>query len=372
MANVDAPGSAHAHATADGARISPRFVAQISELITGQPRRAALGVTHYMNVSDTSTHLKQLAQGVDAIRAEFDALLQRTSEAYRELVVRSERDSVVCADEIARARVAKEVAEEAHECMLYVLDKPAGSSPKIFANSDCPRDCDARGRVRNDRFNVDTGKGMRLLDFVETRAARTAKLEPAHVAAIRIYTTAAYKQLNGPLRELGKEIASRSDETDAEEEAISSEGSGRADRGSHPLPVTVSFLTAAIGKLRAVGANDDATTKLDLWRGMRDVTVPDSFMQHGGTELAPMSTTTSMEMALQYALSERALVFKLRTDSFMNRGASVKFLSAYPNEMEVLYPPLTYLRATGKEERFSMGSGRQGHIVEVVPTFGGA
>ena len=62
--------------------------------------------------------------------------------------------------------------------------------------------------------------------------ARTARLEEAHVAALRAYTTAIYKVLNNPLRDL--------DRTEP-----------------HPFPVTIAFLREAIGKLRAVGAQED-------------------------------------------------------------------------------------------------------------------
>ena len=37
------------------------------------------------------------------------------------------------------------------------------------------------------------------------------------------------------------------------------------------------------------------------------------------------------------------------SDSSMGRGASIQFLSAFPNESEVLFPPLTYLKSTGKQ-----------------------
>lgn len=84
-----------------------------------------------------------------------------------------------------------------------------------------------------------------------------------------------------------------------------------------------------------------------------------------------MSTTTSLEVAVQYAAGAKsALIFKLRTDSFMQRGASIGFLSAFPTEEEVLYPPLTYLKPTGKT-RTVVGKGRFFTVVEVVPQFGG-
>ena len=106
--------------------------------------------------------------------------------------------------------------------------------------------------------------------------------------------------------------------------------------------MTISLLTASIGKLRAVEAKDTAraNAKLDLWRGMRDLSVPDEFMANGGTELAPMSTSTDVQMALQYAASSRGLIFKVRTDNFMGRGASIAFLSSFPAEQETIFPPL--------------------------------
>lgn len=111
-----------------------------------------------------------------------------------------------------------------------------------------------------------------------------------------------------------------------------------------------------------------ATAKLDLWRGMRDLTTSAAFTAEGGSEIAPMSTTTSLAVALHYADSKNVLLFKLRTDSFMGRGASIRFLSAFPGEDEVLFPPLTYLQ-TSSVNHFTH-SGRRFEVVEVVPHFG--
>ena len=83
-----------------------------------------------------------------------------------------------------------------------------------------------------------------------------------------------------------------------------------------------------------------------------------------------MSTTTKLEVAVQYSTAATSLLFKLRTESFMQRGASIQFLSAFPAEEEVLYPQLTFLKPTGKT--FSMSfKGRMFVVVEVVPQFGG-
>ena len=83
-----------------------------------------------------------------------------------------------------------------------------------------------------------------------------------------------------------------------------------------------------------------------------------------------MSTTSKLEVAVQYSTAANSLLFKLRTNSFMQRGASIQFLSAFPGEEEVLYPPLTYLKPTGKTLSVPF-MGRLFRVVEVAPQFGG-
>ena len=151
------------------------------------------------------------------------------------------------------------------ECVQYCLHEAAGSSTKLFPNSLHARDCDANGR-RSDRTTT-SAAGMRLADFCALPAATTAKLTEAHVAALRIYSTAAFKVLNFPLR----------------------------DRVKHPCPVTVWYLSDAVSRLRAVDAADAAkvTSKLDLWRGMKDVRVTDDFAARGGTEVRSVAVQSN-------------------------------------------------------------------------------
>ena len=344
---------------------STRFASTISALISGQAVDAALGVVHFMNTSPALLRVG-MARGVAEIEAEFAAFLAITKERSDPSADGAAAGGI--GGEQSASNVwwdSVEVAEEAYECMRYCLFERAGSSSVSFPNSAYARDCDEHG-VRPDRLAADGG-GMRLADFAATREASLAKLELAHVAACRIYTTAAFKVINGPLRH------------------------AKAHE-PHPLPVTVSFLGEAIRRLRAVSAIDatKANAKLDLWRGMRDLCVSESFLAAGGTEIAPMSTTSSLEVALAYAgaaaaataatgpatacgKGESVLLFKLRTDSFMARGASIRFLSAFPGEDEILFPPLTFLQPTGRILRThadSGGSSQPCEIVEVVPHFG--
>ena len=82
-----------------------------------------------------------------------------------------------------------------------------------------------------------------------------------------------------------------------------------------------------------------------------------------------MSTTTQLKVALQYAEAQHSLLLKLKTDSFMGRGVSIQFLSCFPGEAEVLFPPLTYLKPTGKREELEFGE-RSIVVEEVVPHMG--
>ena len=113
-----------------------------------------------------------------------------------------------------------------------------------------------------------------------------------------------------------------------------------------------------------------------LWRGMRNVNTTDAFLEHGGSELAPCSTTPKLEVAIRYAKDwdskeshvDHALIFRVLVDDFMHQGPDLRFLSVFPHEQEALYPPLTYFKPCGKTERI-VYSGTEFTIVDVRPTF---
>ena len=62
-----------------------------------------------------------------------------------------------------------------------------------------------------------------------------------------------------------------------------------------------------------------------------------------------MSTTADLKVALKYSASKQPLIFKIHTRGFEDRGADISFLSAFPEESEYLFPPLTFLRRSGAE-----------------------
>ena len=63
-----------------------------------------------------------------------------------------------------------------------------------------------------------------------------------------------------------------------------------------------------------------------------------------------MSTTSSLKVAMQYLASENSLLLRVITKNFMVRGPEISFLSAFPEEQEFLFPPLTYIEPVGKSQ----------------------
>ena len=63
-----------------------------------------------------------------------------------------------------------------------------------------------------------------------------------------------------------------------------------------------------------------------------------------------------------------SLLFKIRVPNALKHGADLSWLSAFPCESEVLYPPLTFLQPCGKiQEIKSKISGASLIIIEVEP-----
>jgi hypothetical protein len=87
-----------------------------------------------------------------------------------------------------------------------------------------------------------------------------------------------------------------------------------------------------------------------------------------------MSTTSDLEVALRYAVdlstSGSVLLLRLRTSSFMERGADLTFVSAFPGEAEVLYPPLTYLQVKNSPRKHMLPNGIEVTVIDTVPHFG--
>lgn len=116
--------------------------------------------------------------------------------------------------------------------------------------------------------------------------------------------------------------------------------------------MTVSYINEAIKQLRATASSLELYPV--LWRGFENTRIREEFLKDrkGGCELGLMSTTNSLSIATMYSKSieGNALLFKIKVDNMKQLGADISWLSAFPQEEEILYPPLTYLQPTGKVE----------------------
>lgn len=211
--------------------------------------------------------------------------------------------------------------------MQYVLDLPA-KEEKVTGND---------GQTAWRDLNHD---GMTLEDFGKHEMARTADLTLAEVAALRLYTTSSFHLVNKPLRRQIKPV---------------------------PLPTTTRLIYSALKKMRAIHmSSKSAFRRIYLWRGLKNIVVDEAFLRLGGTEMACMSTSPNMRVVAGYAQSEDPLLFRILVDSPMEMGADIQWLSTFPNEEEVLYPPLTYLKVFCKQSIRGM---EKGCVITVKPSF---
>jgi hypothetical protein len=98
---------------------------------------------------------------------------------------------------------------------------------------------------------------------------------------------------------------------------------------------------------------------------LQDLKLTDDFIKNGGAELGCMSTSTNKDIVANYAMSHQPLVFRVISGGFMGCGAEISWLSMYPAEKEILYPPLTYLKCV----RITKIKNSVGVIADVSPHF---
>ena len=224
-------------------------------------------------------------------------------------------------------------------CARYRLDHTSIQADLNYIIAEAASEVECWNGVR------DKGRsGKKLEWFRKSKEAVDCCLTDAEVASLRFYTSHSFEAINVPLRDSSRTTA-------------------------HPLPAIVSLVEKGLKKLRAVGCDEKQKTVI-LWRGSSNMKIPEEFMADGGTELAPMSTTTDLNVALTYALkgaSAPAVIFRIVTDNNLSRGPDLKWISLFPGESETLFPPLTYIQPTGKTQVL-MHAGCQATVVEVRPT----
>lgn len=175
-----------------------------------------------------------------------------------------------------------------------------------------------------------------LRDFHEA-APREAGLSLVEVGVLRMYTHEFFRPWNDALRCCGQAL--------------------------HDWATCVTILYGAIIKLSAVITRKARSNEVvrKVWRGVSETTrsLPRDFYEPtwsnnrtpGGAELGFMSTSTDTQTARDFVENGTSgSVLELEFDA-ASRGADVQFLSVWPAEQEVLFPPCTMITVRSVEMR---------------------
>jgi hypothetical protein len=182
-----------------------------------------------------------------------------------------------------------------------------------------------------------TQKTKTIENIMKEDVVADSKLEKSHVVALRLYTTSTFKSINDALRD-----------THA--------------TGPNPFAAIVIFAAEGIMQLRDPRYVGGETS---FWRGMTDVKASKEFIEQGGSELGFMSTSRDQTVAVDFANGGCPMVIEVVVNEYLERGADISFLSQFPLEKEILYPPLTYLKHISSSE--SSINGKKAHVFRVKP-----
>ena len=227
--------------------------------------------------------------------------------------------------------IFRSMAEEARfnegskwwEEFLYVVVRAAEEDV-----ADLPSTAKFKGKISSSGDVIVRDRGhanMTLMDFCEHEMATAAGLSPAEVAAIRLYSGPMFEPMNRALRS-----------ADIKDWAT-----------------TIGCCYSGVLKL-------SFTSKpARVYRGVKevDMQLPPEFLScsegkfAGGVERAFMSTTKSAAVALDYSGGGATPGSIFVIDFDMNsRGASIQWVSQYPHEEELLFPPCTGLASLDVSE----------------------
>ena len=373
--------------------LSSNLVGSVKDLHTGQFKDAAYGLRAYLQVDDSWDEL--VACSLEGMQAEVDLLkdcpdcarvqadvLQQLGRSGDAAVTYKLALALADLQEQRRGRQALNAARIAQDlrmqlcategwyyglpnsikwpCDTLKVDSSAFCQPMC---KHCQKYCLDYSSISADLRYImheaasektewngirDRGRaGRRLADFMKEWQAAAAQLTAAELAALRLYTSHSFNCINIPMRDTDR-------------------------KSPHPLPGIVSNIQRGLKKLRALGSAESSSKQtVVLWRGMGNMQLPPQFSAEGGTELAPMSTTTDLGVAIGYAVKKHtrsALLFRFVTRNNLERGADVQWLSMFPGESETLFPPLTFIQRTRAEPQVVVHNGVTVTVVELSTT----
>mmetsp|Transcript_38330 Transcript_38330/g.120666 ORF Transcript_38330/g.120666 Transcript_38330/m.120666 type:complete len:1644 (-) Transcript_38330:81-5012(-) len=180
------------------------------------------------------------------------------------------------------------------------------------------------------RLSVPPRRIRSMEDLMKEHVVQSANLLPEEVLALQLYSGPMFRKYNTVLRKF----------PETEVKALK----------SNNYVTTIFCVVSGIIKLSRVSELSESRL---VFRGLKDLSLPQEFFTEdeygvrGGIEFAMMSTTRDKSVALQYVGTGTATVFEIVYGA-VDRGASIGFLSQYPDEDEILFPPLSFLEVVGQ------------------------
>ena len=224
---------------------------------------------------------------------------------------------------------------------LIVVDPDSLNEPLSGVDARLPR-CQANSsRVREPKppsaFLLKLDARNELLEEKES-----SKLSMQEFQAARLYTGPMSMKYNAVLRGLGEDGLPKS------EENVQSENMKRLCGDSRYVS-TLHCINSAIVKLSHLAKPQT------VYRGVAGRVLPSEFwLGQGGVEFAFMSMTADRDVAMRYAKAESkndaSCVMEVNLGK-VDRGADLSWLSQYPDEKIVVFPPCTLLEVEGGDSK---------------------
>jgi hypothetical protein len=201
------------------------------------------------------------------------------------------------------------------DCKKYGLDHSTVSADLNYVLYETSSEKQYDNGVR-DQGN----EGKSIDDFMKLPQSTGTKpeMKKSEAASLRFYSSPSFPAVTIPLRD-----------------------PSRTTR--HPLAAITYCIFTGINKQLTLGAKDKkAVAELILWRGLSDLQISDNFQKSGGSEYAPMSTSTDPSVAVGYAVrksqTDGALLMRIVTKNNLERGIVVFSCSPYPPVLVCTFP----------------------------------